>query len=663
MLPQSKYDPALLQSLTTWLIEELRQTMTDRGTLEKDWEIYETIYRARPVVDQKTFPFRNASNLVVALMAADTETLYARMMGLLLEPPNMWSVAAQSPEMTPFAAPTQEFLEWAQHNELKLREPLSDWVLEIHKLGTGILKQRYNREMQKVFEWRELGQQTWQQQAVVMMKDAPAIHHVRLHDFYIPAGFKDIQQAPWCAERVRMTWQQYMNRVKAGIYSNAYNIGNWFYSPPVNNYQSKLDDLSRFRPARNKLLEFYEFWLNFDIDGDGWDEALVCTIHLESQTYVRADFNPFFNQEKPYSAARFLRDVNSFYGIGLGEMLRYYQEGITAIHNQRIDSNTVQNTAMFAVKKDNTNIKANEGIWAGKIWKLNDPKNDIVPLRLGMGTSLEQSVEVEAAMKSEAQRRDGVNDYIQGNATPSTAYGAAYTTQQMLASSSKRSGETLREIRDALAESGVRVLEMYQQFNQRGKPFVLGQKDGTMVNAVLQFPLDLIRRGLRVSVTAIDVQQSKDVQIRTTTLVLQQLQQFYMGYLQAAQYALNPQLPALIRQGALTMMQGSSTLMRRLLELMGQQDADTLIPSIEDATRAQQRELDQLRALLVLAGGGDPSAAGASAQPGMAGPAGQGAAPGVGLPAMGGNQDLLGAPSPLSLPGSAGSAGPDPLAA
>lgn len=630
--------------------------MTDRNEQEKDWAIFEQIYRARPVQETKTFPFRNAANVVVALMAADTETLWARMMGLLLEPQNLWSVSAISPEMVPFAAPTQEFLEWAQRNELTgLRAALSDWVLELHKLGTGILKQRYNREMKKVYEWRELGDQTWQQQAVVMLKDAPALHHVRLHDFYLPMGFKDIQQAPWVAERIRLTWQQYMNRVKAGLYSNAADIGAWYFNPELNKHQQTLDQISRARASENKLMEFYEFWVDFDIDGDGWDEALVCTIHLQSQTYVRIDFNPFFNQEKPYSVSRFMRDVNSFYGIGLGEMLRYYQEEATAIHNGRLDNNTIQNTQMFAVRKDNLNIKANEGIWAGKIWKVNDPSNDIKALNMGTGSGLNASIEVEAAVKAEAQRRDGVNDYIQAQATPAVGYGTAYTTQQMLAQSSKRSGETLREIRDALDESGIRILELYQQFNQRGKPFILGAKDGTLVNAVLKFPLDLVRRGLRLSVTAIDVQQSKDSQIRTTTLVLQMLQQFYASYLQMSQYALNPQLPPEMRQSAYTMLVGSSKLMKKLLELFGEQDADAYIPQLENAVNAQQQQLAGLQQQIALLGGGAGAPPGPPQAAGMAPVQGAPSAGMLGSPPMGPGQGFGGT-------GVAPSAGPPPNA-
>lgn len=627
MLPSGTYDPRRVDDLLWYLIQDLRRTMADRNELENDWVRYETLYRARPSDEVKDFPFDGASNLEMPVVATDVDTLFARSVGMLVEPPNLWSITAQRPELIDFAEATSEFMEWAQHNELDVHSWLGDWVIDIHKLGTGVLKQRYTREMKKVFEWRELDTQTWQQQAVILLKDRPSIHHVRLHDFYLPAGFKKHQEAPWNAERVRMTWPQFMNRAKQGIYVNADKIGGWYQSPPVNQVQRRLDEISRYPASQNSQLEFYEFWLDFDIDGDGWDEALVCTIHLESQTYVRLDFNPWFNQEKPYSAARFMRDVNSFYGIGLGEMLDQFQEEITVMHNQRIDDGTVSNSTQYVMGKEETHIKIKEPVFPSKIWRLNNPGNFRV-LEMGSGSSRGQSasIENENATRGEAQARTGVNDYINPSPGPDTTYATAFTTQSMLLNSSKRFGETYRDMQQALGETGTRILELYQQFNPRGKEFLaLGPAQGQLVSMVLKFPLDLIRKGLKVSVTAIDTMTSKDAQIRTHTLVMQQLMQFYQNYMQMLSYVGNPQMPPAIQQAAQTAAQGGAVMMQRLLRLQGIQDADTLIPEMQGGIDAQQRLLQNIQSLLSSGQPGRPSMGQGPAQPpGMGGPMGAG---------------------------------------
>lgn len=597
--------------------------MSDRGPMEQDWVRFEELYRARPAEDKKDFPFEGASNLVVGIVPTDVDTLFSRAMGLLVEPGNLWSVTAQRPELIEFAQSTTEFLEWAQHNELDIHGWLAPWIIDIHKLGTGVLKQRYTREMKRVYEWRELDQGAWQQQAVIMLKDHPSVHRVALNDFYIPAGFNKLNDAPWCAERVRLTWPRFMNRVKAGVYYNADKIGAWYFNPPINQVQQQLDRISGYPASINQQMELYEFWLDFDINGDGWDEAVVCTISLDAQEYVRLDFNPFFNQEKPYSSARFMPDVNSFYGIGLAEMLEQYQEEITAMHNQRIDNGTVSNSQMYAMDKNETGIKVNEKMYPSKVLRLNNPEN-FKPIPLGSPGQLSQSINNEAATRTEAQRRTGVSDYIEATPGPAQAYGTAFTTQQMLQNAAKRSGETYRDIRQGLSETGTRILELYQQYNQRGKEFLaLGPKDGQNVAMVLRFPLDLIRKGLKVSVTAIDTQTSKDAQIRTQTLVMQQLMQFYQNYMQMMSYATNPQMPPQIQQVAMAAAAGGAVMMRRLLELQGQQDADTLVPDLAGGLSAQQQQLANIQSLLA-GGAGGPNSGAAPMAPGSGQPAGMG---------------------------------------
>lgn len=613
MIDPRLVDPQRVKDLQWYLLDEIWRAQQDRSRIEKDWIRYETLYRARPAQEVKTFPFDGASNLVIPVVATDVDTLYARLMGILLEPPGLWSVQALKPEFSQLAPAVEEFLEWAQNHEIKPNNAIGSWLLEIHKLGTGILKQRYNREMKKVYEWRELDGMTWQQQAVIMLKDAPSLHHTRLHDFYVPAGFRELASMPWCAERLRLTQSQFYNRVKAGLYSNANGVGSWAASSTVNQQQQALDKLAHFQPSVNVQLELHEFWLDYDIDGDGWEEALVCTMHIPSQQMVRLDFNPFFNQEKPYSVARFMPDVNSFYGIGMGEMLGMFQEEVTAMHNQRIDNGTLYNSSELVIARSETGLKANEPRFPGKVWRPNDV-NAVQVLQKGVSHAAPDSMANEAATRSEGQRRVGVNDYVEAQAGPATTYGTAYTTQQMLLASGKRFGETLREVRNALSESGTRILELYQQFNPRGKEYVaLGQSDGSKVAMVLRFPMDLIRRSLLIGVSAIDAETSKDARIRTTTLVMQQLTQYYQGYMQSMSFAMNPALPPPMREAAMKMAQGTTILMSKLLNLYGEQNADEMLPALMDATNAQQQQLTGLMGSLgggAGMGGGPPTSQG-----------------------------------------------------
>jgi hypothetical protein len=639
MLAPNSYSPRAAEQLLWYLIQELKRTRGDRNQLESDWIRYEQTYRARPIDMVKEFPFHGASNLVIPVMATDTDTLFSRLMGLLFEQPGLWTVSARRPEMEEIAPRLEEFLTWAQENECEMQGPVGDYLLDLMKLGTGILKERYDRQQKKVYEWRELDRGIWQQQALVLLRDAPRTHRVRLHNFFVPAGFKELEDMPWCCENIEMTWMQFLNRVRAGVYAMPNALAGYNYSGDYGYYQQPVqqayDEFSHYKASIRNQFCLKEFWTEYDIDEDGEPEALVCTIHEESQSYVRIDYNPFFNQEKPYVASRFMRDGNSFYGIGLGEMLDMFQEEITAMHNQRIDAGTIGNSTMIATTKDNTNISDEEPIWPGKNWRVNKT-DDIKVFGLGNPGAIASSIQMEGATLQWSQRRDGVNDYVMGNPSPETGYGTAYTTQQMLLNATRRLGETVREVQRGLGIIGTYKLELYQQFNQRGKEFfALGQQDGALVRMVLQFPLDLIRRGLKVSVRAIDVTNSKDMQIRTNTLVFQQIVGFYGQYLQLLQLLMNPQLPPQFKAIVQQMIDGISLTMRRILESYNVQDASTLIPDLAGAQADFQRQLSALQAALLASPGSRfPSAAGGTPY----GPAGTPPNAGMGNlpPAVGG---------------------------
>lgn len=449
----------------------------------------------------------------------------------------------------------------------------------------------------------------------MLMKDAPELRRVPLFNFYVPAGYKDVQEAPWCSELIELGWSAYQSRIRSGLYQASPYIEQYVLNYKGNWVSQEFARISGFQQGIGNRIGLHEFWLNYDIDGDGWDEALVCTLHIPSRQYVRLDYNPWFNQEKPYSSARFMRDENSFYGIGVAEMELDFQDEVTAMHNQRIDNGTVRNSQTFAVAKENKNIKQDEKVYPAKIWLVNKP-DDIKPLQLGTSGGGE-SIQQEQFTLNYAQRRVGTSDYVYGANSPDIGYSTAFTTQQMMLNSDKRQGQNLREVRNALAESGTRILELYQQFNQRGKEYyALGATDGTIVREVLRFPLDLIRRGLRVQITAIDVQMAKDTQLRNNAMIFQQLMQYYQQVMMALQYAVNPQVPPPIQQMAMQLVQGATTLMRRTLDLQGIQDIDKMLPDLLNAQQANAQQLAAIQQLILL-GRADAAPQGPPAAPGV----------------------------------------------
>lgn len=607
MIPARYIDPRAYNTLMEYMRYEIPRALNDRAPLEERWSNYQLGYRAIAEKEEKDFPFIGAANLVLPIIATDVDTVFSRLMGILFAPDNLWSCRPLNEQMVEYAPRLQEFLQWAQNAELGVYQAVGDFLLELCKLGTGIIKTRYVREQKKVYQFRETNLGTIEQIMTLLLHDHPEVRHVSLPDFLVPGTATDIQTAPWCSERLSLTWGQLQSRIRAGLYTGGERLDRWHATERGGRMVETMEQLDAFRPAFGDKFDLWESWLDFDISGSGEPMALVVTKHLPTNTCLRVDFNPFFNQEKPYSDARYLRQEKRFYGIGLCEMLAQFQDEISTMHNQRLDNATLANSTMFWALKGQ-GIKENEPVIPGR-WFIVESKDSIGTLP--MGQRYDSTVPYEQQTLSYARSRTGVTDYISGMDNPAIGYGTATTAVQMLREGSKRFDQVLRECRRCLGDVGTKVVELYQQFNQGGKIYIaMGAKDGQAVQAFLQFPMELIRYSIGVELTATSASLNKEVEIRTNQIVLQMTIQFYTQMMQGMAYVVNPQVHPIIRELALQMVQGGTVLMRRILDSYGVQDVDRLIPALAEVLTSGQQ---QLTALQGGNPGGNPDLAAASA--------------------------------------------------
>ncbi len=622
MIPyQYLHDRRNLDNLLQYLTQELYRAKGERAGLEEDWARYQVKYRGKPETPEKTFPWKGAANLVIPVIATDVDTTVAGMMGTLYASPNLWSTEAMRPDWIEFAARLQEFMQWAQESELNMYNVCTEWITEIVKLGTGILKWRYMRETKQMYEWREQPGGVLAQLVKRIATNRPDVRRVALPDFYIPGTAASVVEAPWVGERLQLSWSQLESRVRAGIYlpETLDRMGyNWRASQPktqFTQYQTVQEQLDNFVPGFSDRFELFEFWTDYDIGRTGEPIALVCTVHIPTMTYARIDFNPFFNQEKPYAEARFIRQEGRFYGLGLGEILEMFQDEISAMHCQRIDNGTVRNAQVFKGKRG-SGVRADEPIWPGRTILMDNPTEDLVAMPMGQAS--ESTTGDEEFTLQYARQRSNVSDYQRGGAgNPSISYSTATTTVEMLRQGRLRLDQFLREIQYGLGRVGQGVVELYQQFNQNGKPYyVMGQKDGQVVQQVLQFPLDLLRQGVSLKVTATSAQLNKETQIRTNQIILGMVMQFYQQMIQAAQIAANPQMPPMIQMWAMQWMQGGTVLARRILDEYDIRDLDRIIPDFMGGMNGQQQQ-PQLGMGQPAQYGGTPVLGGPQGPPGL----------------------------------------------
>lgn len=634
MIPsQLLADKSNVDNLLQYLTYELQRAHSERQPLEERWIRNARAYEAEPESEERSFPWKGAANIVLPVIGTDVDTTVAGLIGSIYAAPNIWTTEALRPDMIDFAARLQEFLQWAQDSELKMYDCIVEWVTELVLQGTGILKQRYMREQKLMYEWREQPGGVLEQMVRRFATNRPDVRRVALADFFVPASAGNIQEAPWCAERLQLTWSQLESRVRAGIYAPELmdRIGyNWRQNTARSQfatYEEATQQLDRFVPGLGDRFELFEFWTQYDIARQGEPVSVLCTVHIPSNTYARIDFNPFFSQEKPYSQARFIRKPGRFYGMGLGDILWMVQEEASALHCQRLDNGTIRNTAIFKGRRG-SGVKADEPIWPGRTILMDDPEKDLIAMN--MGFAADSTLNEEQFLLEYGSRRSGISDYQRGGAgSPNISYSSATTTVEMLRQGRLRLDQVMREIEFSLTETGQRVVELYQQFDQKGKPFmVMGPTEGSMVQQVLNFPLDIIRASVAIKTTATNAALNKETQIRTNQIIVGMTTQFYQQALQAFQVVMNPMIPLPLRQVAFQMVSGSLVLIRRNLDAYDIQDLDRILPSVETLNAI----VAQFGIQPLTGAGGAPMGQGFGPPPGMAPPNGMPPGPNGAVP-------------------------------
>jgi hypothetical protein len=198
-----------------------------------------------------------------------------------------------------------------------------------------------------------------------------------------------------------------------------------------------------------------------------------------------------------------------------------------------------------------------------------------------MGMPVTADLSTEQMVMQYASKRTGLSEVDYGVANTNTAYGTATGLNQLSAESKKRGDTAMSSIREAIGGVGLKVLELYQQRNQRQKHvFVLGDEDGDLMEQVLQFPTEIIRLGLAVEVTASSTKNSRELELRANAVVFQQLIGYYTQLQQFMSIVVSPQAPEPVRQVAMASVQGMSIMMERILDGYQIPDSKRMIPPV-----------------------------------------------------------------------------------
>ncbi|MGE4413010.1 MAG: hypothetical protein AB7E45_04880 [Candidatus Caldatribacteriota bacterium] len=475
-------------------------------SLVDNWKKFHRMYHG--ILPEKNTPWVGASNLHIPITQIVVDTITSIITNSILGNSPIVTVRPY-PELgvdvEEAARKLEFFLNYAIREEIRgFRQVFTQWVRQAVLYGTAILKVVWSAETRniKVRDFLEGGKKL----ITVKTYDAPRLCVVDLENFIIPSFARDIQDAPFVAERIFVPLQVLKQREKEGFYSGIDELVTMMYQPSEVERQGA-DELGVRYPQLIEGVDIYDYWGGYDLDGDGYEEEYHIVMAADQPKILRIEEPPYYHGKRPYVRYNFLREPNQFYGIGVGQMIQHLQEEINAIHNQRMDNVNLIINKVFKYRPNEYFEDPDDIIFApGSKIPVNE-MDDIMPLVTGDVPV--SSYNEEQIVRDYIERLTGVTDFSLGR-IPSTARRTPATLGvAVIAEGNKKLQERLILLQESLEEVLDMVQWLYYQFIPQEKVF---KAPGASVLMTIT-PEDL-RHQYRFDITGADVTTSKEIRFQ-----------------------------------------------------------------------------------------------------------------------------------------------------
>ena len=206
---------------------------------------------------------------------------------------------------------------------------------------------------------------------VVVKKNQPTAKVCRNEDVFIdPTCQDDLNNAQFVIYR----YETDMSTLLAeGKYSKA-RLKKIETDMRDDDYDSEDDTEFRFKDDPRKKLVVYEYWGNYDVDGDGIAEPIVCA--WINNTLIRLESNPYPDQKPPFIVVPFSSVPFQIFGEPNAAMIGDNQQIKTAIYRGIIDNMALSNNGQKGIRKNTLDPVNRTRFYNGENFEFNGSKED-----------------------------------------------------------------------------------------------------------------------------------------------------------------------------------------------------------------------------------------------------------------------------------------------
>lgn len=598
-----KFSPEVMERMWKYVSEQvdflLMEGETFRTNTMPEWT---RLLKGRPKEETKNFPFPNASNLVVQLIATRVEQMLARAMIIYGVDP-LWSVGALGDLVGQEADEQAKMLEQFLSDQAIDPEQLNLYRKEEMMFHDGIA---YGTSFM-AFPWQYITEEVATsipgsdsssinrpgEFRSLISKDGPSPENIPMERILISNKITDLAKVKFFAREVPLSREAVEDRIAFGVWSKV-DGEKVLHNPSIddsssNNASGRDDKADTYTGNKwGEVFKVYECYIKFVHDKKTF--SICAHWHKESRTKLSAVFNYFPKNMLPFEDLRFGYDDDSYRGYGFIEMLKGYQQEVSQVHNNRLDNEAIRNNVSFRINKD-SELASTLRFYPGVGIPADEGEVEVLDTRGGTMDNM-QSEQAAIAMANE---RSGIDPAIAGSGggivNQKRGIYSSQGTLAVLQQQNNRTGLRMMDIRGTHVKIGRKLVDMYAFMGIGTRLARYGEQAPALRKA-----LDSVRAGnlgLQLKASSASTNVESD---RQNSILLEGLQTKYMGAVNEILQAMQqPQISPEQKQYLEDILFAQNSLTRHIFRVFGHYDVDKLVPFPEFIKNARFNQQQQAK--------------------------------------------------------------------
>jgi hypothetical protein len=573
-------------ALCTYLKKRVLELKSSMKELYEEKVVkWRAAYESRPREETRQFPFQNASNLIIPLIAIHTDTLTAQLMAAIFKTdPIVYAkvLGDFGTESDKLKEAYEEYMQYVclEPEELDLYRIYGEGINECIKYGMVTYKCPWENKTRDFLIPGGDGTGSSRDFLNKTIYEGPRPEKLPFSGFYFPIMAKRLEDMDIKCHKRIMQEHEIEERKFADLYDRTA-VEEVLKFPdrtsPTNEQTEKEDTLGAKTTGSygHKEWDIWECYITWRYSDETFAPRMIATYHEKSDKLLRVVYDNF--EKEWFVGARMAHRDDMYPGYGFAETLWMFQEGASETYNGYRDNQTIANTRVWRVHPDS---KLHQGYRIYPSAMLPADEGEIEALAHGDVSQI--NLDELRLLLDLAERRSGVSPPQQGmGAGAQTKRGiySAMGTLSLMQEGNSRKDLNVSDMRDSHVRLMRLVSYQYGIFGadskfQEARMKLFGAKALLIAEALKM----ISRKEIGLPCYSSTASVNKEVEKQNDVMLSQIMGRHYQTVATLLGAMQNAMTPPQVKEYFAQVVVASNLLMKKILKNFGHEEVDRLVP-------------------------------------------------------------------------------------